>query len=242
MKQSVSWQSPRLQQRLRLVRWGHWGTSVLLFPTAGGDAEEVERFQLIGSLWPLIEAGRIKVYSCDSLAGQAWISDGHGPEYCAALQNRYLEAVYHEVVPAIRHDCQTQDLEIIATGASLGAYNAVASICRHPDVFRLAIGLSGTYDLEPQMTNGITEDFYFASPMHFVPNMNESSQLDELRRRFVVLAYGEGRWENPDHSWRMAHVLGSRGIPNRVDPWDDQHDHDWPSWRVMLPRYLDDYA
>lgn len=242
MRKHLSWHSPRLQQSITLVRWGHWGTPVLLFPTAGGDAQEVERFGLVDALWPLIEAGRIKVFSCDSLAGQAWISDHHGPEYCAALQNRYLEAIYREVVPAIRHDCLSEHIEIVATGASLGAYNAVASICRHPDVFRLAIGLSGTYDLEAQMTNGINEDFYFSSPMHFVPNLNESEQLDHLRRRFVVLAFGEGRWENPDQSWRMAHVLGARGIPNRVDSWDDRYDHDWPAWREMLPKYLEENA
>ena len=26
---------------------------------------------LIGAIWPLIEAGRIKVYCCDSIAGRA---------------------------------------------------------------------------------------------------------------------------------------------------------------------------
>ena len=35
------WYSDRLKQEITLVRWGHWGQPVLLFPTAGGDAEEV---------------------------------------------------------------------------------------------------------------------------------------------------------------------------------------------------------
>ena len=38
----------------------------------------------------------------------------------------------------------------------------------------------------------------------------------------------------------MAGVLGSKGVPNRVDPWGPEHDHDWPTWRQMLPIYLDD--
>ena len=49
---------------------------------------------------------------------------------------------------------------------------------------------------------------------------------------------GEGRWEDPEQSWRMAHVLGSKGIPNRVDAWGKEFDHDWPTWRRMLPHYL----
>ena len=64
--------------------------------------------------------------------------------------------------------------------------------------------------------------------------------LDALQRRFVLLAYGGGRWENPDDSWRLAGVLGAKGIPNRVDPWGPQYDHDWPTWWHMLPTYLDE--
>ena len=39
---------------------------------------------------------------------------------------------------------------------------------------------------------------------------------------------------------RVAHVLGLRHVPNRVDLWGPQHDHDWPTWREMLPKYLDE--
>ena len=38
----------------------------------------------------------------------------------------------------------------------------------------------------------------------------------------------------------MAGVLGAKGIPNRVDPWGHDFDHDWPTWRRMLPGYLND--
>ena len=66
--------------------------------------------------------------------------------------------------------------------------------------------------------------------------------LAQLRSRFVVLATGQGRWEDEGETWKMAQVLGAKGIPNRVDLWSDQHDHDWPTWREMLPLYLDDLA
>ena len=29
-------------------------------------------------------------------------------------------------------------------------------------------------------------------------------------------------------------------IPNRVDQWGEEWDHDWPTWRAMLPLYLDE--
>ena len=41
------WYSPRVEREVTVVRWGTIGTPVLVFPTAGGDAEEIERFQLV---------------------------------------------------------------------------------------------------------------------------------------------------------------------------------------------------
>jgi esterase/lipase superfamily enzyme len=38
----------------------------------------------------------------------------------------------------------------------------------------------------------------------------------------------------------MAHLLGGRGVPNRVDVWDNTYDHDWSTWQQMLPSYLDE--
>ena len=138
-RQSWQWNSERLPEPARVVRWGHFGAPVLLFPTAGGDYEEVERFKLIHVLGPLIDTGRIKVYSIDSVAGKTWLAGSHSPEYCSRVQNLFDSYIYNEIVPHIRRDCASSHLEIIAAGASIGAFNAVASVCRHPDAFRLAI-------------------------------------------------------------------------------------------------------
>jgi esterase/lipase superfamily enzyme len=213
-----------------------------LFPTAGGDALEIERMGMVAALHPLVEAGRIKIYSCDSVAGAAWASKQHPASYCSLLQNRFDGFVYEEIVPAIRMDTRSDGVEIIAAGASIGAFNAVASLCRHPDAFRTAIGLSGTYDLERLFGVGADANLYFSSPLLFLPNLGEGAQLDCLRRRFVLLAFGQGRWEDPGESWRMADVLGGKGIANRVDPWGHEWDHDWPTWRRMLPLYVDAFA
>ena len=240
-KESSSWQSPRLEQEIQLVRWGEVGTPVLIFPTAGGDAEECERFLLIRALGELLEAGRIKAYSLDSVAGQAWMSNTNTTADAARIQNQFDGCVYHEILPAIRQDCGDPDIEIIATGASIGAFNALAAICRHPDVFSHAICMSGTYDLSKFFRGQPTEDYYFSSPLDFVPDLDDDGDhLAQLRERFILLTHGEGRWEEPTQSWRVAETLGDRGIPNRVDLWGEEYDHDWQTWREMLPKYLDE--
>jgi esterase/lipase superfamily enzyme len=241
-KDGFGWQTHRLPCPARVVRWGHYGAPVLLFPTAGGDCEEAERHGVIGALSGLIEAGRIKVYSVDSVAGQHWTSRQHSPEYCSRVQNLFDAYIRDEVTPLIRNDCASDGIEIIAAGASIGAYNAVATLCRHPDAFRLALGMSGTYDLSRYLDGRWNDDFYFSSPLHYLPNLGEGWQLEALRRRMAILASGTGQWENIGESWRMASTLGARGIPNRVDDWGPYRDHDWPTWREMLPKYLAEIA
>lgn len=238
---ATRWYSTRIEQEIQIVRWGHYGTPVLLFPTAGGDAEEVERWHLVDALGDLIDAGRIKVYSTESVAGRAWIEKEESAEYCSLLQNRFDAFVYEELAPAIRKDCESGDVEIIAAGASIGAFNAVATVCRHPDVFKLAIGMSGTYDLSKYLLGRMNQDFYFSSPLHYLPGL-KGPQLDALRSRFILLASGEGAWEDIGESWRIANTLGARSVPNRVDSWGKDWKHDWETWRAMLPRYLDEFV
>ena len=38
-KVRATWYSPRLRQDVSVARFGHYGAPLLLFPTAGGDAE-----------------------------------------------------------------------------------------------------------------------------------------------------------------------------------------------------------
>ena len=241
-KQVWTWHSERLPEPARVVRWGHYGVPVLLFPTAGGDYEEVERFHLLAAVGGLVDAGRIKVYSIDSVAGRHWVRGEHSPEYCSRVQNLFDAYVYHEVAPLIRDDCRTADLEIVVAGASIGAFNAAATVCRHPDVFRLAIAMSGTFDLSNYLNGRMNLDFYYSSPLHYLPALDEGPQLARLRQRLILLPTGEGRWEDVGQSWRLAHVLGARGVPNRVDLWGRERDHNWETWRAMLPKYLEEHT
>lgn len=238
VKVTDRWFSSRLQQDIGMARWGHYGVPVLVFPTAGGDAEEIERHHLVSACAELIESGRVKLYSCDSVAGRAMVSKIGPPSYRLALLNRFHDCIRQEVVPAIHTDLDGVQ-PIIATGASIGAFNALAMVCRFPDVFGTAVGLSGTYRLERFFEGEFTDDLYYSSPLHFLPDMDGPS-LDTLRQRFVILASGQGAWENVGESWHAASILGAKGIPNRVDAWGSEWDHEWPTWGRMLPQYLDE--
>jgi len=239
VKTAERWFSDRLQDEITLVRWGTFGRPVLVFASAGGDAEEIERHGLVDACGQLLAAGRVKLYSVDSVAGRAMMTKSGSPEYRTWLLNQFHECVHREVVPAIHADLGGQELDVIAAGASIGAFNAVAVLCRYPEAFSAAIGMSGSYRIERFYDPPSSESLYFSAPLQFLPNL-DGPQLDLLRSRYAVLACGEGAWEDVGESWHIASVLGAKGVPNRVDNWGPEWEHEWRTWRRMLPQYLDE--
>ena len=224
------------------MRWGTIGTPVLVFPTAGGDGEEIERFQLVDACRGLIEAGRVKLYSVDSVNGGSILAGEGDAAHQAWIQRQFFEFIRHEVVPAIRSRLPVRRHRAGRRRFVDRRLQRPRRACAcFPDVFKLAICMSGTFDLRRFFPGPVTEDFYESSPLHVVPAM-EDDDLDRLRQRFVVLASGEGANEDIGESWIVAKVLGSRAIPNRVDSWGPDWEHDWPLWRAMLPGYLEDLA
>jgi esterase/lipase superfamily enzyme len=238
MKTTDRWHSDRLRTDITVARWGTYGVPVLLFPSAGGDAEEVERFKMIAHLAPLIDAGRAKVYSCDSVAGKAMMERVGTPDQRLALFNSFHQAIAEEVIPAIHSD-SGGPLPVVVAGASIGAFNSLALICRYPHLIDSAVCMSGTYAIDKFIGGRFTDDLYYSSPLHFLHGL-EGPVLDTLRKRMVILASGSGQWEDVGESWTVANALAAKGIPSRVDDWGPGYKHDWPTWWEMLPMYLDD--
>lgn len=237
-KRREVWRSRFLEEEVTVARWGEAGRPVLLFPTAGGDAEEIERFGMIAALAPLLASGRVQVFSCDSVPGRCWLADSASPARCSWLQNRFDEFVSAELAAWIDHVAGLGRAGAVVAGASLGAFHALASLCRHPDLFGEAICLSGKYDLTPFLEGQpMSLDFYYSSPLHFLPRC-EDDRLPRLRRRFVRLVTGRGPWEKPHYAAEVAALLAATGVPHALDDWGPAWDHDWPSWRRALPRYV----
>jgi len=224
-----------------VAAWGHAGRPVLLFPTAGGDYLECERFLMIRMLAPLIEAGRIRVYACGSISGEGWLAQDAHPAHKAWLQTRFDAYLAEELVPWIRHDVGHPGARLVATGASIGAYNAVNAATKHPDLFGLTIAMSGTYWFDRWMDGHRDDNYYFNMPVLFLPGVS-GRQLEQLRQSYFHIATGRGRWEAPGESLALGQILGAKGIPNWVDLWGEDVDHDWPTWRTMLPMFLDRFV
>lgn len=235
-RRTGSWHSPSLQREMHVATWGSRGKPVLLFPTAGGDFLECERFLMIRVLTELIDAGRIRVYACGSVSGEGWLDKEAPPWHKSWIQARFDDYLVRELFPHIERDSGRRDL--VATGASLGAYNAITAATKHPDWFDLAIGMSGTYEFDRWMGNHRDENYYFNQPNYFLPGLSDPRALAQLRGVRFVLASGQGRAEAPYESVRLAKLLESKGVTADLEIWGPDAHHDWPTWRTMLPMFL----
>ncbi len=238
-REITSWYSPSLGDDMPIVAYGFYGFSLLLVPTAGADFLEYERFQMMESLAPAINSGKVKVFSINSVNKQSWMNKEMEGSHKAIRQNQWNQYVFNEVIPFIKNNTSA-DTPIIISGASFGALHSMNLFLKRPDLLDGVIAMSGVYNLM-EYTDGYYDDqVYYNSPAHYLPNLNDHWYLENIRRsRNIHLFSGEGPYEAPDAAREFADVLYSKGITYELDIWGPEWKHDWPTWRALLPHYLE---
>ncbi|MDD3459418.1 MAG: hypothetical protein PHO74_08095, partial [Weeksellaceae bacterium] len=76
--------------------------------------------------------------------------------------------------------------------------------------------------------------------MNYMPNLADEWYLDNIRKsKHINILTGSGDYEDPEASKDFAGVLYNKGINYELDIWGADMTHDWPTWRKMLPYYLE---
>ena len=238
-KEFTSWYSPSLEKDMPVVTYGDYGFALLMVPTAAADYLEYERFQLIDSIAPHINSGKVKVFSIDGINKESWLNKEMLSEHKGIRHNQFNKYVFNEVVPFIKN-ATSPETPIITCGASLGALHSMNLFLKRPDLINGVIAMSGVYDLS-EYTNGFWDDqVYFNSPLHYMPNLTDDWYLSQVRKsNHIHILTGSGDYEDPEASRRFAGVLYDKGINYELDIWGQDMKHDWPTWRAMLPYYLE---
>lgn len=226
-----------------VIRYGHWGRPVLVFPSEAGRAWDFENNGMVDAVRDLVEGGRVKLYCVDAFDHLSWSDNSLPTEERARRHGTYEKWILETVVPRIDEDSPGH-AGIVTTGCSMGAFHAVNFGLKRPDVFPVAIGLSGNYDPTSWHCWGdLGEATYFANPCAYVPGM-EGDHLDWVRAHAnILLVVGQGAFEvHPTKSLPGAHqladLLAQKNIPHELDVWGHDSAHDWPWWRKQLAHHL----
>ncbi len=237
--QITGWHSPALDKHMPIATYGTFGFALLLIPTAAADFQEYERFHLIEALAPYINAGKLKVYSIDSINKESWLNNEMQPSHKAIRHNQFNEYVFNEVIPYIRNT-SSNDTFIYTCGASFGALHAMNLFLHRPDIINGVISMSGVYNLA-EYTKGFWDDqVYFNSPEHYIKNLHDDFYLSRIKSsHHIHIATGSGDYEDPEANRRFSQVLWDKGIWHDLDIWGPDVRHDWDTWRKMLPYIID---
>jgi esterase/lipase superfamily enzyme len=217
--------------------YGHWGPPMLVFPTSGGDEREFEGQGMLDALGHHVDGGKLKLFCVNSVNNQSWYDKGAHPRHRSYVQSVYDTYVVEEVVPFIRDNCQSPGIGITTTGASFGAYYAVNSLLKHPQLFRRCLGLSGVYDLRRFMDGDYDDNFYFNNPVDYLQNLTDPWTRHHLSTCDIHIATGSGPYENSGPSYQLADILRRQGIPHSLDDWGAKGGHDWPYWHHQMWTY-----
>ena len=240
MKRELSsWYSPSVNKEMPIASYGDYGFALLLIPTAAADYLEYERFQLIDSLAHFIDSGKIKVFSVNSMNNESWMHPDMWGEHKAIRHNEFNQYIFNEVIPFIKNST-SPETPIITCGASFGALHSMNLFLKRPDIINGVIAMSGVYDLHEYTKGFDDEQVYYNSPMNYMPNLTNEFYLENIRKsNHIHILSGSGSFEDPEAARRFAGVLYNKGINYELYIWGNDMTHDWPTWRKMLPYYID---
>ena len=232
------WHSRALDKYMEIAVYGHYGFALLMVPTAASDYLEYEQKGLINAIRPFIEAGKIKVFSINSINAESWLNGQMQPQNKALRHQQFNDYVFNEIIPFIKTKTSLQT-PIVATGASFGALHSANLFFQRPDLLHGVLAMSGCYDLSAYTQGFWDEKVYFNSPVHYLANLADEKQLGQYRNRPIHLVAGSGSYEDPEASRYFSAILTLKNIKHELDIWGHDIPHDWPSWLKMLPYYLE---
>ena len=233
------WYSPALQKEMPIAAYGDYGFALLLVPTAAADYLEYERFQLMETLAPFIDSGKVRIFSVNSINNESWLNNEMEGAHKAIRQNQYNNYIFDEVVPFIKTNTSAET-PIITCGASFGALHSMNLFLKRPDLIDGVIAMSGVYDLTDYTKGYYDDQVYFNSPAHYIPNLSDEWYLNSIRKSdHIHILTGSGDYEDPQASKDFSQILNAKGINHELDVWGTEWKHDWPTWRAMLPLYLE---
>jgi esterase/lipase superfamily enzyme len=235
------WYSSRLHRDMELLVFGHAGAKVLMFPTRDGRFFEYEDLGLVGSLADKVDAGHVQLFCIEGLARETFYDPLKHPADRLRRHMAHEDYILNEVMPFMAH--LNAHGSTISMGCSLGAFQAANLAFRHPHLFQKLVALSGRYDLtlkvecfDDLFEGYYGDDVYFHTPMHFLPGLGPSWQLDRLRHMDIILAIGEA---DPflDNNRQLSDLLGAKGINHQLHVWEGRA-HRAGAWRKMAALYV----
>lgn len=236
--------SPALGRDMEVKVYGHAGRPVLFIPCQNGRFFDFENFHMTDAWAPFIDAGQVMVFSIDTIDAETW-SDGNGDAYWRIRRyEQWIHFIVDELAPFMRDMVNARNgwdgyPGIIAFGCSLGATHAANLYFRFPGVFDGLLALSGIYTASYGFGSYMDEVVYRNSPVDYLAGMpSDHPYIAEYNKHRGIICVGQGAWEVPETTRRMAEICQEKGIHLWLDFWGYDCAHDWDWWYKQVAYFV----
>ncbi len=230
------WYSNRVNRNLGVLRIGHWGPAMIYFPTCGGDHREFERYGMQEDAKRWIEEGKVQFFCLDGINMETWYNQTLHPADRVQEASGFEQYLIEEVVPLVQH--VTQNPFIGCIGASFGGYNVTNMWLKHPDVFNLAVSLSGVFDIRDYLDGHYDDNAYYNNPVDYVPQLSDPWYFRWYNERSVLWMFCGEHDICRQGNDNFHGLLEAKGIRHWYDLWDAPADHNEFWWKKQLPTIL----
>ena len=224
--------------------YGHRGKPVLFIPCQAGRFFDFENFHMDDVFRPWVDAGKIMVFSIDTIDGETWADKGGDPRRRIERHEQWYHYIVDEFYAKmcdIAGERNWFQQPAIPFGCSMGAMHAGNLFFRRPDLFDGVLALSGIYDSRESFGDYMDDLVYQNSPCDYLANMPEDHPYIAMyNERRAIFCVGQGAWEDQlrESTARLDRVLRAKGIHAWVDFWGYDVAHDWDWWYKQAAYYL----
>lgn len=224
--------------------YGHAGKPVLFIPCQAGRYVDFEGFHMDDIYRPWIDAGKLMVFSIDTIDGETWADKNGDCRRRIERHEQWYHYVVDELVPRIHNIAGERNWHqesILTFGCSMGAMHAANLFFRRPDLFDSVLALSGIYDSRDSFGSYMDDLVYQNSPCDYIANMpSDHPYIGMYNNSKIFICVGQGAWEDElkvSTGW-LGHVLWQKGISASVNFWGYDVNHDWDWWYKQTLHYL----
>lgn len=242
--QYFKWYSHELDRDMEMKVYGHAGRPVLFIPCQDGRFFDFENFKMTDTWAPWIERGEVMVYSIDTMDLETWSNKTGDPRWRIERHEQWMRYIVNEVAPFIHQMTNERNgwdgtPGIISFGCSLGATHAANLFFRFPDLFTGTLALSGIFSAEYGWDGYKDQDVYNNSPVDYLAGMSwDHPYIEKYRNGRGIICVGQGAWEMPETTRRVAEIVAEKNMGVWVDFWGHDVAHDWDWWYKQVPYFV----
>jgi len=228
------WNSMYLSRDFEMLVFGCDGFPIVLFPPEKGRYFTNKDFGLINSASKLLDSGKIKIYCPDGIDTDSWYNYSIHPSDRIKTHNGYENLILYDVIDFAKHETGLSKVGL--AGCGFGAYHALNTAMRHPDLVSSLILLGGFYNIRQFIFGFYNDNAYFNSPLDYLPGLDDSWYLDRIKKMEIIIGTGENDFYL-DENKQLSNILNSKQINHWLDVRPNTG-HDWNWWREIFPLYL----